>query len=228
MKDHKLTSPSILSPKAKLSTKAFSEIFSSLKHHRCLSSKQSPYENSANLEKLRTVLNLPSACRSPKLKFTSKPESSLPKKKKLKSTPNKKKGKKEKKTGKIEKIEKIEKLVHILDKDRMVYAPKIFENQFFTDIYDLNGNHDRIMEVSQSVQESVNDSVIVKGKLEILNKVEGKARKCQEKKRKMRPPENSYLEETEAPNDIHSDLLQKLNKLALVQDRDVSRESYDI
>ena len=194
----------------------------------------SPYENSANLEKLRTVLNLPSACRSPKLKFASKPEPTLPKKKKLKSTPSKKKGIKEKKTGKTEKIEKTEKLVQITGKDRMVYAPKIFDNQIFTDIYDLNGNHDRIMEISQSVQESVNDSVIVKGKLEILNKVEGKVRKCQEdknkknKKSKMRPPENSYLEETEAPNDIHSDLLQKLSKLAMVQDRDLSRESYDI
>lgn len=221
MKDQKLTSPSILSPKAKLGQKAFSEIFSSLKHHRCLSSKLSPYESTSNIEKLRTVLNLPSACKSPKLKSNEKIETKASSKKKLKTAAGKKKGKKEKKSSKIQK------LVQITDKNHIVYAPKLFDNQIFTDIYDLQGNHDRIMEISQSVQNSIEDSIIVKGKLEILNKVEKKNKKCKEM-RKMRPPENSYLEETEAPNDIHSDLLQKLNKLALVQDRELSQETYNL
>ena len=99
----------------------------------------------------------------------------------------------------------------------MVVAPRIYQNQIFTDVYDLQGNHDRIMEISQSLLEtSQDDSVIVKGKLEILNNIHCDMNKLADERR-LRPPENSYLEETKAPNDINQDLMKKLNELALVQ-----------
>jgi hypothetical protein len=38
--------------------------------------------------------------------------------------------------------------------------------------------------------------------------------------RRIRPPENSYLEETKAPNDIHSDLMKKLSELVIIHRED--------
>jgi hypothetical protein len=37
---------------------------------------------------------------------------------------------------------------------QLMYAPKIFENQIFSDVYDENGKHDRIMEI-QITEESI-------------------------------------------------------------------------
>jgi hypothetical protein len=210
MKDFKLTSPGLLSPKVKLPS--FTEILSSLKHHRCLSAKQSPYENTSNIEKLKTKLN-PFSCKSPKIKPAEKTEGKLRNKKKS-LTKDKIKIKKGKKS------QKGTKLVQITDRRSMVVAPKIFENQFFMDVYDLQGNHDRIMEISQShLETSQDDSILVKGKLEILNNIQYTSNKMIDERR-IRPPENSYLEETKAPNDIHSDLMKKLSELVIIHRED--------
>lgn len=37
----------------------------------------------------------------------------------------------------------------MLDGKKVVKAPKIYENQIFRDVYDSEGNHDRIMDLSQ-------------------------------------------------------------------------------
>jgi hypothetical protein len=208
MKDFKLFS-NLKSPKGKIPS--FSDIFSSLKHSRCLSAKQSPYENASISSKSKSKPKLSLfSCTSPKTKTTEKLDSKLKPKHKTSGT-------EKKKLKKPAKAQKSSKLVQINDRNSMVVAPRIYQNQIFTDVYDLQGNHDRIMEISQSLLEtSQDDSVIVKGKLEILNNIHCDMNKLADERR-LRPPENSYLEETKAPNDINQDLMKKLNELALVQ-----------
>ena len=209
MKDLNLFSL-LKSPKGKVPS--FSDIFSSLKHSRCLSAKQSPYENTSLSAKSKSKPKLSLfTCTSPrpKPKATEKPETKVKHKNKA-SGPERKKLKKPAKN-------QSSKLVQINDRNSMLVAPRIYQNQIFMDVYDLQGNHDRIMEISQSLLEtSQDDSVIVKGKLEILNNVHCDMNKLADERR-LRPPENSYLEETKAPNDINQDLMKKLNELALVQ-----------
>ncbi|OMJ92729.1 hypothetical protein SteCoe_4479 [Stentor coeruleus] len=52
------------------------------------------------------------------------------------------------KTSHTRKVSENNKLV-ILDGKNIFKAPKIYENQIFRDIYDNEGNHDRIMDASQ-------------------------------------------------------------------------------
>ena len=210
----KLASHNLLSPRVNLHNIPFSEILSSLGHQRCISVKNSPYQSQQSIENLRSILRCASRYHSPK--FESK------KKTKIKKIPSKKiildpKIHRKKKSCKLIKTKSIDKLKD-LDKKNCKYAPKVFHNQIFRDIYDSTGNHDRIFESSnQSKDYSQCDDLIISGKLLIPSNIKKTRRK--EKKCKVRPPENSYLEETNAPTDIHQDIFKKLNDFALTQGR---------
>ena len=79
-----------------------------------------------------------------------------------------------------------EKLLTLHGKE-IKYAPKIYHNQIFSDVYDELGRHDRIMEFELSMETHSTESpkLIILGDLEIPTNDQ-----------KIKPPENSFLEET--------------------------------
>ena len=83
------------------------------------------------------------------------------------------------------------------------YAPKIFPNQIFSDVYDEQGRHDRIMEFELSTDtNSENQNCIFYENVEDQPKdIEGP-----------KPPENSFLEETCQDSD---NILSQKGKLDL-------------
>jgi hypothetical protein len=88
------------------------------------------------------------------------------------------------------------------------YAPKIYDHQIFSDVYDSIGNHDRIIDISNSYRD---DQLIINGNLVISTSIEGGNNSISN----VKPPDNSCLEETKAPvNDFHLDIFNKLSALA--------------
>jgi hypothetical protein len=121
-----------------------------------------------------------------------------------------------KKKSKCKRIQKKEKLVPIETKNAVI-APKIFKNQIFTDVYDGKGNHDRIIEINENTKEQISSSdLIVEGNLIVAPDIEDSPGRGKNSGN-VRPPENSYLEDTKVPNDFHLDIMKKLNDLANYQ-----------
>ena len=76
-----------------------------------------------------------------------------------------------------------EKLSVIQGKE-LKYAPKIYENQIFCDVYDDEGHHDRIMEIEESLNSQLFSPVVVYPEFVETHKED----------RSPRPPTNSFLE----------------------------------
>ena len=217
MKSHqsKIASPKVLSPKLNLYNIPFADILSSLSHHRCLSAKNSPYKNQASIERLKSILKYTSRYHSPKFSAIKKPvtEKKLKKRPKIKINKITHRKKKSSNVGIKKGLEKLQNL----EGKKIIYAPKIFKNQIFCDIYDSSGNHDRIMEIEDTSKDF--DDVLVKGKLLIPLNIENDEEKT-EKRYDLRQPENSYLEETKVPIEIHQDIFKKLSIIASHQKKD--------
>ncbi|CAG9333738.1 unnamed protein product [Blepharisma stoltei] len=101
---------------------------------------------------------------------------------------------------------KLKSLINLEGKE-VAKAPKIFPNQIFTDCYDKEGNHDRIMDISESIE--VYDVQIPRKSNIVFNwkHLEKNVLKTQE----VRPPENSACSRTESTKRIEYDFLQRLN-----------------
>ena len=94
------------------------------------------------------------------------------------------------------------------------YAPKIFPNQIFSDVYDEEGRHDRIMEFELSTDTNSENHCIFYENIEDVPKgIEGP-----------KPPDNSFLEETcqDSDNILSNkgkvDLFAKLELMAREQE----------
>ncbi|OMJ82816.1 hypothetical protein SteCoe_16349 [Stentor coeruleus] len=200
------------SPKILLNSIPLSDILSTLSHHRCFSAKNSPYQNQTSIERLRSVIQCTSRYHSPKFSTTVK--LTLKKKLKKKSKPPGNRLHKKKKSN-IKSKKNFEKLKEI-DQKSCTYAPKIYKNQIFRDVYDNVGNHDRIIDVTEQTKDEIDNSFLVYGKLFVsddLKRIEGKILEQEI----VRPPDNSYLEEKKSPIDIHKDVMKKLSELAISQ-----------
>jgi hypothetical protein len=90
--------------------------------------------------------------------------------------------KKKKKPGK--KTSKVVEKLSILSGSNLKFAPKLFENQLFLDVYDEFGRHDRFMEIQESLQSDRSTPIVVFNNL-IVTDVE-----CEGPK----PPGNSFEE----------------------------------
>ena len=162
----KLSSHNLLSPKVNLYNIPFSEILSSLSHQKCLSVKNSPYKSQQSIENLRSILHPSSRYHSPKCESKKKTSIKKAPSKKTKLNP---KSNRKKKICKLIKTKSIDSLKD-LDKNNCVYAPKVFSNQIFRDIYDSTGNHDRIIESCDQTEEYEQqdyDNLIISAKLVI-------------------------------------------------------------
>ncbi|OMJ91609.1 hypothetical protein SteCoe_5752 [Stentor coeruleus] len=185
---------------------------STLSHHRCFSAKNSPYQNQTSIERLRSVIQCTSRYHSPKFSTTVK----LTLKKKLKKkskTPGNRLHKKKKSNIKPKK--KFEKLKEV-DQNFCSFAPKIYKNQIFRDVYDNISNHDRIVDITEQTKDEIDNSFLVDGKLFVsddLKRIEGKILE----QHLVRPPDNSYLDEMKAPIDIKKKIIKKLSELAISQ-----------
>lgn len=90
--------------------------------------------------------------------------------------------KKKKKPGK--KTEKVEERLSILTSNNLKYAPKIYDNQLFMDVYDEFGRHDRLMEIQESLQSDRNTPVVIFNNYAVVDlECEG-----------LKPPGNSFEE----------------------------------
>lgn len=114
----------------------------------------------------------------------------------------------------VKKTCKVSEKLCILQGEELKYAPKIFQNQIFSDVYDLQGRHDRIMEFELSMETPNTHSPYI-----VFESMEMPAKSSEGPK----PPENSFLEETCQDSDnILSDkgkfdLFAKLELMAKAQ-----------
>ena len=208
----KLSSPLLLSPPINLYNFSISEILSSLSHKRCLSAKNSPYNNQTSIEKFNSAIRNSSRYHSPKLSIIKKKtQKKKPKKKIFRNS--------KKKTSKVLNSKKKQEELAYLEGKECFYAPKIFENQIFRDVYDETGKHDRVVEFSNQSKISSDDDCIVNGKLLIPNSIEVDEEKT-ESKCSPKPPDNSYLEDTKAPIMTQQDIINKLTALAKNQKKE--------
>lgn len=105
-------------------------------------------------------------------------------------------------------------------------SPKLFPNQFFSDVYDINGNHDRIFDVEDSIEiyQEVRGDKKASGPCVIFN-VSNFEKAYNNQNRAPKAPDNS-IEETrgETPDNskkklsVESELIYKLNKMLHTQD----------
>lgn len=229
MKNYKsaIASPLLMSPKINLGNVPLVDILSSLKHSRCFSVKNSPYFTQNSTKQIKPVLNCKSRLCSPKNRVKKnkdvKKNSCKTKDKNLSKKTGKNcnviNGKKKKNRNVCS--QDLNKLKNLEGKN-IVYAPKIFENQLFRDVYDNKGNHDRVVELSDV---SHDKSLLGEGKIAFSpNFIQARTK---DNLQKIRPPDNSYLEETEAPNDLYQDVLKKLKILEICQKNnlDLSRSN---
>lgn len=211
-----------ISPEVNLFDAPIHKIISKTKHKRCNSGKVSPYQDQSCLLKLQSALKTITRKHSPsnsiKLKKFPNKSTSF---KMPKSTPQPQKTKK-KKVGKSskKKLKNNEVKLKVLNKDNCKKAPKIFNNQIFCDIYDREGNHDRVMEtfeVSETKTRIYEDSVGFDGKFIIASNLETEFKDPEIKIFKQ--PENSFMADTEKNIKGHQlELFEKLNNLAAQRD----------
>ncbi|OMJ80370.1 hypothetical protein SteCoe_15961 [Stentor coeruleus] len=101
----------------------------------------------------------------------------------------------------------------ILDGKPVKHAPKIFENQIFLDIYDDLGQHDRIIEIQETLNsENPETPIIIYDNLEYPSLEDSNPR----------PPGNSFLETSQDSHNILSgkgncELFAKLELMAKKQ-----------
>lgn len=224
MKKKVFTGPSFwISPQKDLLSAPIIKIISNISHKRCKSGKISPCKSQLTLNHLQSVLKLNSRHASPKTSKTLKNPDSKPKfvkilkKKKLQVKKKQKLKQKKKKPLSVN-------ILHNLNGKILYKAPPIFENQIFVDVFDEEGNHDRIMETienSFSFPEIVNESdlnsksflIIPKNIDLVLDDYDTTEHRLMGKQ-----PENSFMEKTE--DDIkfnNAKLFAKLKNLAKKQ-----------
>ncbi|OMJ66656.1 hypothetical protein SteCoe_36425 [Stentor coeruleus] len=195
------------------------KLISKLNHRRCNSGKISPYKDQSNLTRLQSALRISTRQQSPKpLKYQKNASSKSISCKKITNKPlNKKKVKRKKKSINQQKLNE-------LKGSQTFKAPKVFQNQIFRDVYDDEGNHDRIMdtiEISESLPEIVNEEDLHSTSQLIIPKdIDLQLKEYDSIEYKFRPkqPENSFLQKTEDDTKIdQSDLLKKLQRLIIDQ-----------
>ena len=105
---------------------------------------------------------------------------------------------------------KVEEKLSILKGDNLKYAPKIYENQLFLDVYDEFGRHDRLMEITDSLISERGQTPIIIFDGAVINDVaiEGP-----------RPPGNSFEETCQDSDSLQKgkmnfDLFAKLEQMA--------------
>lgn len=211
-----------ISPDINLFDTPINKIISKAKHKRCNSGKVSPYEDQSSLLKLKSALKTITRKHSP-LHSTKKKKSANKsgsfKIFKASAKPEKSEKLKKKKILKVlkKKPRKSEEKLIVLNKKECKRAPKIFNNQIFADIYDSDGNHDRVIDtfdVSASRTKILEDSVGYDGKFIIASNLETEAKDYGEQVA-VKQPDNSYLAETEKNIQCHHlELFEKLNNLA--------------
>lgn len=103
----------------------------------------------------------------------------------------------------------------VLDGKPVKHAPKIFENQIFVDIYDDLGQHDRIMEIQETLNsENPETPIIIYDNLEYPSLEDSNPK----------PPGNSFLETSQDSHNILSgkgncELFAKLEQMAKKQNK---------
>ena len=178
-------------------TPSLSDIFSSLKQSRCLSANQNPYEiipkpsNSKQKPRILTSTN-------PKIKIAKKPES-------------KHKSIEKKRLQKPSKNLKSQKIIQVKDNKLPLVAPKVYEYQIFKDIYDLKGNHERILDTSQSSLESNRDYSLVD--IAALDRIYEK--NDPEDEISLGPSEDLFFQEAKICDEGNQNLLEKFNEFNL-------------
>jgi hypothetical protein len=225
MKKNKASVPSFwISPQENIFETPIIKLISKLSHRRWSSGKISPYKDKSSLLRLQSVLKSSTRQQSPKtLKKSRKSPSKTCLKKKLPKPrvhPLKKKIKK--KQCPVNKLKN-------LNGKLTFKAPKIYDNQIFRDVYDEEGNHDRIMEtidISQSLPDILNPNELNEYSLLIVSKrldLKLKEYDKTEHKLNLKPPENSFLQETDDNVKMNvTDLFNKLQSLAKKQSQDSS------
>ena len=203
-----------ISPEVNLFDTPIVKTRNKIKHKRCNSGNVSPYEDQSSLIKLKSALQTITRKQSPKnySKSRNSPYNLAQKNAKADLPKKKKKSLKKKK-----KTEAVQEKLHVLNKKVCTYAPKIFHNQIFSDIYDEAGNHDRVMDtfevsVSKTRIEDQNSDVCYK--LVLAADLETEHEQC-EQNITVKPPDNSFLAETERKlKNNHLELFEKLKNLA--------------
>lgn len=189
VKSHKTKMPSL------------SDIFSSLKQSRCLSANQNPYEaksKSSNLKQKPKIF----VSTKPKIKNLSKPETKIKDKKIVSS-------KKLKKSSKNVKF--IKGNLGTSEDKFMLVAPKVYDYQIFKDIYDLNGNLDRVLDTSQSSIESGREySIVDRAALEEIYRMNES-----NEKRKLGTDEDYFIEGKKDFDCGNEEFVEKFNDIGL-------------
>lgn len=188
-------------------------------HNRCRSGKTSPYQDQTSLLKLKSALK--------SITRKQSPNSSA----KMQKSPYKRPAGKNSKIGystakptilkkNLKKTKKKIKIVNeklkTLNKKDCKLAPKIYENQIFCDIYDDLGNHDRVMETFNLSENNtrIEDSMICNAKFIVASNLETEQEET-EHKSNVKPPDNSFLADTERKiKNHHFELFAKLSNLA--------------
>lgn len=190
------------STKSKSSKTLLSDVLRSLYHPRYVSAKHSPYQDKSSIERLKTLLESSVKCQSPKnsiLSTTQKKKSS----KKLVRTQSKKRKNSSK--------QKIKQLVELNTANPVKYAPKIFENQIFHDIYDSKNNHDRVLITPSDSFCTKNDENSF-GNVKFVISTNLNTSETNISESNPKPPENSYTSnQVQAP--FHLNLTEKLQNL---------------
>lgn len=211
MKKAKISAPSFwITPESNLFESPIIKLITKLSHRRYSSGKISPYKDQTSLLKLKSAIKSSTRQQSPK----QKPQKTLVKKT-SKKTLAKPPARAQKVTKKKKQVSEIK--LHSLEGDQLIKAPKIFKNQIFRDVYDEAGHHDRIMDtfdVSQSLPEIVDQNDFNYGILIVSENIEEKNHDF-DRKNSLKPPENSFLQETADNNKFDKgDLFGKLQSLA--------------
>lgn len=201
MKSSKSKSSNLNSTKSKSSKTLLSDVLRSLYHPRYTSAKHSPYQDKTSIERLKTLLESSVKCQSPKnsILCTTQRKSS----KKLLRTHSKKR--------KTSSKQKIKHLVELNTANPIKYAPKIFENQFFYDVYDSKNNHDRVLITpSDSFCTKNDENSLSNVKFVISTNLNTSETNISDSLPK--PPDNSYTS-SQAQVPFHLNLVEKLQNL---------------
>lgn len=217
-----------ISPDVNLFDTPSNRIITRPKHKRCNSGKASPYEDQTSLLKLKSALKTITRKHSPnssaKLKKSPYQSISFKAQKSLVPAPVLKK-KKVLKTVKKKKPKIVDEKLKELCKEKCKKAPKIYQNQIFCDLYDSQGNHDRIMEtfeISATKTRIEDESLIKEAKFIISSNLETEQDNT-EYTSVVKPPENSFLAQSDKNiKNNHLELFAKLQNLAA--ERDSSEE----
>ena len=216
-----------ISPDVDFFDTPINKMLSKNKHKRCMSGKSSPYQDQSSLLKLRSALNTITRKHSPnvsaKLKKSPYQQKNICMGNKSNFVVTKPKPKKVLKKIKKKSIMGAVEKLKILNKKECKLAPKIYENQIFSDIYDEQGNHDRVMEtfdISANRTKIEEDRIASNVKFIVANNLETEQEET-EHKSSIKPPDNSFLASTERKiKSHHFELFQKLENLAAERSMD--------